>query len=212
MPDLDHLLHAADPADLTPGAGQEARALATHAAALGTEPGAAPGAEPRRRRVARPALIGAVAGALVLTGGVATAAPALLDFFGADSPVVSTVRFDVPGADASCSVYLNVVPADGTTYTDDSGLDAGGGSAATFDRADFDAVEAFLGTHDWSAVIAEVDPFADTTVESDPAGTTTMRGSVTSISSAVAEVLTDNGLNGTGSAILVETSRCGIGS
>lgn len=209
MRDLDQLLRGADPADLDPAVTQEATALASYAAAF-----AASSDRPTRNRrvLSRPALVAAVAGGLVFTGGVAAAAPTLLDFFAADSPVVSTVRFDVPGADASCSVFLNVVPADGTTYTDDSGLDAGGGSAATFDRADFDAVEAFLRSHDWSGVIDQADPFGDTTVEADPDGTVRMQGSYIDISGPVEQVLADNGLNTTKSAILVQTQQCGVGT
>lgn len=210
MPDLDLLLRAADPADLHPTAVAEALALATCTA----EPGVLPDLRPqRRRRLSRPAVIGAVVGGLVLTGGVAAAAPALFDFFGTDSPVVSTVQFEVPGADASCSLFLNVVPADGTTHTDVNGLNAGGGSAATFDRADFDAVEAFVRSHDWSGVVAEVDPFAGTNAGTDPDGTVTVEGNyVPGVSAAVEQVLAENGLNTTRSAILVETTQCGIRS
>lgn len=209
-PDLDLLLGRADPAAVDSTVAQEATALASCAASLAAVEPRPPGR--MRRGLSRPALIGAMAGGLVLTGGVAAAAPTLLDFFAADSPVVDTVRFDLPGGDASCSVFLNVVPADGTTYTDDSGRDAGGGSAASFDRADFDAVEAFLRTHDWSGLLAQLDPFGGTTVQSDPDGAMTMQGSFNGVSAAVEQVLADNGLNTTNSAILVETARCGVGT
>lgn len=84
--------------------------------------------------------------------------------------MASAVEFEVGSGSASCSAFLNNVPADGTAYTDASGLVTRGGSASTFEQADFEATEAFLREHDWSSVIAQVDPFGDVTTESRDGG------------------------------------------
>ncbi|WP_435737732.1 hypothetical protein V5D56_03765 [Cellulosimicrobium sp. PMB13] len=207
MNDLDTLLRSADPGRTSPHARDAAERLAATAPLLATT---APDDRSAGRRVTRPVLVTAVGGALVLTGGLAVAAPSLLDLFGAGSPVVETVELEVPGG--SCSVFLNVVPADGAVHADSSGGETSGGSAETFDQAEFDAVEAFLRTHDWSDVMAEAAPFGGTSVTSDGSEGGTVEGSFTSVKEPVEEVLAAHGLNATGSAILVESAECGAGT
>jgi hypothetical protein len=210
MDDLTTLLHDADPGHVSTAAGAAAEELASAAPLLAET---APDDRRTGLHATRPVLVGAVVGGLVLTGGLAAAAPSLIDLFSDDSPVVTSVEFEVPSgaAEASCSLFLNVVPADGQVHADSSGGETSGGSPETFDQAELDAVETFLRTHDWSDVIAEVAPFDGTTVTSDELGGTSLEGSFTSIKDAVEEALAAEGLNASGSAILVETSQCGVG-
>lgn len=203
MTDLDARLRAADPARLTLDAADAAQDLAGRTAGL------APGTR-RLARVRRPVLVGAVVGGLALTGGAAFAAPALLDLFSPSSPIAVTVPLGDVG---SCSAFVNLVPADGVTHTDKSGLDVKEGSAATYDQREFDAAAAFVKSHDWSSVVAGIHPFADVQVTTT-GGTSSVSGAfdTAQLTKAVKAVLAQNGLDAGGSAAIVTTGSCGTGS
>ena len=138
---------------------------------------------------------------------------ALLDLFSPSSPIVVTVPFGQVG---SCSAFVNVVPADGATHTDKSGVPVKAeGSAATFDQHEFDAAAAFVRSHDWSAVIAGIHPFAGVQATTTADGTSTMSGGpidTDQLTTAVQATLTQNGLDTGGSAAIVTTGSCGAGT
>jgi hypothetical protein len=203
MTDLDARLRAADPANLTLDATHAAQDLA------GQVGGLAPAAR-RFGRVRRPVLVGAVVGGLALSGGAAFAAPALIDLFSSSSPIAVTVPLGDAG---SCSLFVNVVPADGATHTDKTGLKITKGSAATFDQREFDATAAFVKSHDWSSVVAGTHPFADVHATTKD-GTTSGSGvfDTDQITHAVQAELTQNGLDAGGSAAIVTTGMCGTGT
>lgn len=212
----------ADPADLDAATLHTAGALARAAAS---------GATPTRTGLRRPVLIASLAGGLALTGGIAAATTGVLDLFGPDAPVIATVPMPagVPGAAGEqCEAVLNVIPSDGTEQVDASGVSFGtSGSAETFDADDFAATVAFLESHDWSGTIADV-AAGRVTVPEGAVGTRTgpdgdevtvggpdgedadalLLGGDGGLSIAVMEVLTEAGLNLTGSASIVGQVVC----
>ena len=201
----------ADPADLDAATLHTAGALARAAGS---------GAAPARTGLRRPALIASLAGGLALTGGIAAATTGVLDLFGPDAPIVTTVpvtdSFPGPVEGEVCSIAFNVIPNDGTEHTDASGATFGAsGSAETFDADDYAATVAFLEDHDWSDALANLTTtlpegtVATTTVTDDEARATTYLPPDGALAMAVIEALQAEGLNLTGSASYVSQTDCG---
>lgn len=201
MTDLDALLRAADPAYLTPDVADAARDLARRTSGLVPD-------SRRPGRVRRPVLVGAVVGALAIAGGMAFAATTHLDLFSPGSPITVTAPL---GDIGSCTVYVNLVPADGETHTDKSGLEVTRGSAATFDQHEFDVTVQFVQRYDWSSVVAKFDHSADVRVTT-PEGPSTVGGvfDPRQVTAVVQGVLAQNGIDTGGSAAVVTVSSCGL--
>lgn len=207
-PDLDTLLRSADPARSTTSDPAVRAALADLAAdTRAVEPDRiAPRRHPARRWVV-PATV-----ALVAVGGTAAAFGDAIDLFSPSSPVhLSTWGELGDGGSGGCDFFYNAVPADGQPHTDESGVTIQAGSAETFDQDEYDAVVAFLETHDWDSELAGIDwDLTEYAVGDD--GSLTGSGSIDSdpLEARVTEVLADHGLNTGGSATLVATAACGV--
>lgn len=205
MNDLDARLRTADPAaSLGPDAAQASINLAARAGTL-----TAPSPESWWRR--RPVVVAAVAGGIALAG-TAAAAATVLDLFSPDSDIAVTVEVEMPaGAEssASCTSYLNLVPANGQVYEDNAEGSTSGGSAETFDQADFDATVAYIRERDWSDLVA---PTMTATTSLTEDGETALEGEFGGFAEIIEQELAANGLNTTGSAILVESASCEVGS
>lgn len=207
MNDLDARLRTADPAaTLGPDAAQGSVTLAARAAAVTAPAAPAPTSWWRRR----PVVTVLVAGGIALAG-TAAAAVTVLDLFSPNSDIAVTVEFEVPaGAQggASCTSYLNLVRADGQSYSDNDGFTTSGGSAESFDQADFDATVAYIRERDWTDLVA---PTLSGTTSLTGDGEIALEGELGGVAEIVEAELAANGLNSTGSAILVETGSCQVG-
>lgn len=207
MDPLNTTLRDADPAgSLDPASEHAAQRMAANAAHLADTP-----PQPTGRRI-RPAVAALAVGGIAVAA-TAAAAPVVLDLFSAESAVVaSTIELDVPvgGGAASCTAYLNVVPANGEFHEEANGFDLSDVPvAANFDTDDYQATEAFLRDYDWGDDIAAL-AFAGTTTSLDDEGNTvwTVPGTEYSIKERAEAVLAENGLNTTGSAYLIESGSC----
>ncbi|MFV0426400.1 MAG: hypothetical protein ACK5KU_05105 [Beutenbergiaceae bacterium] len=204
MDQFEHRLNNADPASaLPPDAIDAARALAARAPAL--SPVAA------SRRISRPALTALVASGAILAGTAAATAPIVLDLWSDESPVALTVPIDMPTGtvgEASCTIFVNLVPADGQVHYDDEGQPLPSGAAEPFSQEEFDAVENFVRNHDWTVLTEGFLVTADTFENED--GNAVVQASLEGVSDIVDAELAANGLNESGSAVVVETFSCTI--